>query len=78
MYSDNEYLLSPSDSRYDSDLAASSDSGDDCSNPEFDSDGEVVDDDDEYDPPPFHMTLMQMLCSQMWISVSLWLPIMLF
>ena len=36
MYSDNESLLAPSDSRYDSDLAASSDSGDDCSDPEFD------------------------------------------
>jgi hypothetical protein len=39
---------------HNSDLAASSDSDDDCSDPEFDPDGEVIDDDDEeYDPPPF-------------------------
>ena len=38
---------------YDSDLAASSDSDDGCSDPEFDPNGEVVDNDDEYDPPPF-------------------------
>ena len=34
-------------------MAASSDSADGCSDPEFDPDGEVFDDDDEYDPPPF-------------------------
>jgi hypothetical protein len=53
MYSDTDSLVAPSDSSYDSDLAASSDSDDDCSDPEFDPDGEVVDNDDEYDPPPF-------------------------
>jgi len=45
--------VAASDSSYDSDLAASSDSCDDCSDPEFNPDGEVVVDDDEYDPPPF-------------------------
>ena len=34
-------------------LAASSDSCDDCSDPEFNPDEPVVVDDDEYDPPPF-------------------------
>jgi len=53
MYSDSDSLVAPSDSSYDSDLAASSDSDDDCSDPEFDPNGEVVDNDDEYDPPPF-------------------------
>jgi hypothetical protein len=28
-------------------------SGDDCSNPEFDPDSEIVDDVDEFDPPLF-------------------------
>jgi hypothetical protein len=37
-----------SDSSYDTDLAASSES-----DPEYDPDGEIVNDDDEYDPPPF-------------------------
>jgi hypothetical protein len=32
-------------------LAASSDSDDDCSGPEFDPNGEIVDEKDEYDPP---------------------------
>ena len=50
--------MAPSDSSYDSDLAASSNYAGLCSYPEFDSNGEVFDDDDEYDPPPFHMTLM--------------------
>ncbi|KAG2607121.1 hypothetical protein PVAP13_4NG199422, partial [Panicum virgatum] len=53
MYSDTDSLVAPSDSSYDSDLAASSDSDDGCSDPEFDPNGEVVDNDDEYDPPPF-------------------------
>jgi hypothetical protein len=44
--------VAPSDSSYDSDLAESSDSND-CSDPEFDPDAEIVDDDDEFDPPPF-------------------------
>jgi hypothetical protein len=57
MYSNTDSLVVPSDSSYDSDLAASSDSDDDCSDPEFDPNGEVVDNDDEYDPP-FHMMLM--------------------
>ena len=52
-HSDTDSLVAPSDSSYDSDLAASSDSADGCSDPEFDPDGEVFDDDDEYDPPPF-------------------------
>ena len=42
-----------SDSSYDTDLAASSDSDDDCSDPEFDPDGEILDDVDEYDAPMF-------------------------
>jgi hypothetical protein len=42
-----------SDSNYDSDLAASSDSDDDCSDSEFDPDGEILDDVDEYDAPMF-------------------------
>jgi hypothetical protein len=58
MYFDTDSLVAPSDSSYDSDLAASSDSDDNCSDPEFDPDGEVVDNDDEYDPPPFHMMLI--------------------
>jgi hypothetical protein len=53
MYFDTDSLVAPSDSSYDSDLAASSDSDDDCSDPEFDPDGEVIDDDEEYYPPPF-------------------------
>jgi hypothetical protein len=58
MYFDTDSLVAPSDSSYDSDLASSSNSDDDCSDPEFDPDGQVVDNDDEYDPPPFHMMLM--------------------
>jgi hypothetical protein len=42
-----------SDSSYDSDLAASSDFDDDCSDSEFDPDGEILDDVDEYDAPMF-------------------------
>jgi len=42
-----------SDSSYDTDLGASSDSDDDCSDPEFDPDGEILDDVDEYDAPMF-------------------------
>jgi hypothetical protein len=53
IHSDTDSLVAASDSSYDSDLAASSDSCDDCSDPEFNPDGEVVVDDDEYDPPPF-------------------------
>ncbi|PAN18624.1 hypothetical protein PAHAL_3G215000 [Panicum hallii] len=53
MYSDTDSLVAPSDSSYDIDLTASSDSGDDCSDPEFDPDSEIVDGDDEFDPPPF-------------------------
>ncbi|KAG2616591.1 hypothetical protein PVAP13_3NG248708 [Panicum virgatum] len=56
MYSDTDSLVAPSDSSYDSDLAASSNSDDDYSDPKFDPNGEVVDNDDEFDPP-FHMTL---------------------
>lgn len=48
MYSDIDSLLAPSDSSYDTVLAASSCS--DESDPEFDPDGEIV---DEFDPPPF-------------------------
>ncbi|KAG2538225.1 hypothetical protein PVAP13_9NG314814, partial [Panicum virgatum] len=36
IYSDTDSLAAPSDSSYDSDLAASSDSDDDCSDTEFD------------------------------------------
>ncbi|KAG2551950.1 hypothetical protein PVAP13_9KG442085 [Panicum virgatum] len=46
IYSDTNSLAAPSDSSYDSDLDASSDSGDDCSDTEFDSNGEVVDNGD--------------------------------
>jgi hypothetical protein len=53
MYPDTDSFEAPSDSSYDSDLAALSDSGDGYSDPKFDPDGEVVVDDDEYDPPPF-------------------------
>jgi hypothetical protein len=58
MYSNTDSIVAPSDSSYDSDLFASSYSDDDCFDPEFGPDGEVVDNDDEYDPPPFHMMLM--------------------
>ena len=58
MYSDTDSLVAPSDSSYDSDLAASSDPDDDSSDPEFEPNGEVVDNDDEYDIPPFHMMLL--------------------
>jgi hypothetical protein len=44
-------LAALSDSSYDTDLAAPSDSNDDCSDPEFDPDGESVDEKDEYDLP---------------------------
>jgi len=56
IYSDTDSLVAPSDSSYDTDLATSSDSGDNCSDLEFDPDSEIVDDDDdddEFDPPPF-------------------------
>ena len=53
IYSDTYSLAAQSDSSYDSDLAASSDSDDDCSDTEFDPNVEVVDNDDEYDPPSF-------------------------
>ena len=46
-------LAALSDSSYDTDLAASSDSDDDCSDTEFDPDGEIVDMEDEYDLPDF-------------------------
>ena len=52
-YSDTNSLVASSDSSYDSVLAASSVSNDDCSDPEFDPNGEVVDNDDEYDSFPF-------------------------
>jgi len=39
-----------SDSSYDTNLAASSDSNDDCSDLKFDPDGQIV---DEYDAPKF-------------------------
>ncbi|XP_052137384.1 uncharacterized protein LOC127755770 [Oryza glaberrima] len=42
-----------SESSYDSDLAASSDSETDCSDPEFDPDDEIVDDTDDDDVPIF-------------------------
>ena len=42
-----------SDSSYDTDLAALSDSNDDCSDLEFDPDGQIVDDVDEYGAPKF-------------------------
>jgi hypothetical protein len=51
MYSDTDSLAAPSDSSYDSDLAATSCSDD--SDLEFDPDGEIIDNDDEFDPPPF-------------------------
>jgi hypothetical protein len=44
-------LVAPSNSSYDSDLAATSCSDD--SDIEFDPDGEIIDNDDEFDPPPF-------------------------
>ena len=53
MYSDTDSLVASSDSSYESDLAASSNSDDDYSDPEFDPNGEVVDNDDEFDPPLF-------------------------
>jgi hypothetical protein len=53
IYSDTNSLVAASDSIYDSDLAASSDFCDDCSDPKFNPDGKVVVVDDEYDPPPF-------------------------
>jgi hypothetical protein len=46
-YSDSESLAALSDSSYDTDLAASSDS--DCSNPEYEPNVEIVGEDDEYD-----------------------------
>ncbi|TVU13338.1 hypothetical protein EJB05_40390, partial [Eragrostis curvula] len=46
MYSDTDSLVAPSDSSYDTDLAASSDSDDDLSDPKFDPDSEIVDVDD--------------------------------
>ncbi|KAG2568144.1 hypothetical protein PVAP13_7NG325448 [Panicum virgatum] len=46
-------LAALSDRSYDTDLAASSDSDDDCSDIEFDPDGEIVDMEDEYDLPDF-------------------------
>ena len=45
MYLDTDSLVAPSDSSYDSDLAASSDPDDDSSDPEFEPNGEVVDND---------------------------------
>jgi hypothetical protein len=42
-----------SNNSYDTDLATSSDSDDDCSDPEFDPDGEILDDVDEYDASIF-------------------------
>jgi hypothetical protein len=51
MYSDTDSLAAPSDSSYDSDLAATSCSDD--SDLDFDPDGEIIDNDDEFDPPPF-------------------------
>ena len=47
MYLDTDSLVAPSDSSYDSDLAASSDPDDDSSDLEFEPNGEVVDNDDE-------------------------------
>ena len=58
MYSDTDSLVAPSDSSYDSELPPSSDSDDDCSDLEFDPNGEVIDNNDEYNHPPFHMTLI--------------------
>ncbi|EEE62772.1 hypothetical protein OsJ_17575 [Oryza sativa Japonica Group] len=49
IYSDTESLVAQSDSSYDSDLAESSDSEFDCSDPEFDPDQEIVDEDDDDD-----------------------------
>jgi hypothetical protein len=51
--SDTDLLEAMSDSSYDSDLAASSDSETDCSDPEFDPDDEIVDDIDDDDVPIF-------------------------
>jgi len=56
MFSDTDSLAALSDSSYDTDLAASSDSGDDWSNDsdtEFDIDGEIVDEEDDDDLPMF-------------------------
>ena len=58
MFSDTDSLAALSDSSYDTDLAASSDSDDDCSDIEFDPDGEIVDMEDEYDLPDFSYVLM--------------------
>ena len=49
-YFDTDSLAAVSDRSYDMDLAASSDFDDDCSEPEFDPDGEIVDEEDEYLP----------------------------
>jgi len=46
------------DSSYDTNLPASSDSNDDCSTLEFDPDGEIPNDVDEYDAPMFSLILV--------------------
>ncbi|XP_052158155.1 uncharacterized protein LOC127775884 [Oryza glaberrima] len=51
IYSDNESLVAHSDISYDSNLAESSDS--DCSDPLFDPNQEIVDEDDDDDVPVF-------------------------
>ncbi|XP_062186670.1 uncharacterized protein LOC133890252 [Phragmites australis] len=53
IYFDTESLVALSDSSYDTDLAASSDSDSDCNDPEYDPDCEIVDEDDEDDVPVF-------------------------
>ncbi|KAF0928694.1 hypothetical protein E2562_006117 [Oryza meyeriana var. granulata] len=53
IYSDADSLDVLSDSSYDSDLAASSDSKSSCFDPEFDPDDEIVDETDEDDVPIF-------------------------
>jgi hypothetical protein len=51
MYSDTNSLVAPSDSSYDSDLVATSSFDD--SDLEIDPDGEIIDNNDEFDPSPF-------------------------
>ena len=67
-HSNIDSLVAPSVSSYDSDLAASSNSAGLCSDPEFDSNGEVFDDVDEYDPPFFWENTMGQSSPATWIN----------
>jgi hypothetical protein len=59
-------LTALSDSSYDTDLAASSDS-----DPEYDPEGDIVDEDDEDDVPIFHMMLMILVSMLEWLFKTL-------